>query len=144
MWTLTAPIAANTFFRLLLSVTYFRSIRLEIATAASAPSTLHSSSTVGCPKVCFCNALSQIVYCSRRGMTSLPEGIPTGTLQLNLNGNAFHSGIVGRTNMSHYTGLQHLYMSECGLEQLHVDTFIDLVELRWLDLSNNRLKVSVV
>lgn len=146
--------------KLLFSVVYFRFIGFgsveaaAAAAAAAAPaaagagapasSSLSSSSAgsgSGCPKACFCNALSQIVYCSRRGLTSMPESIPAGTLQLNLNGNTFQSGIVGRANMSHYTGLQHLYMSECGLEQLHVNTFIDLVELRWLDLSNNRLKV---
>jgi Ran GTPase-activating protein (RanGAP) involved in mRNA processing and transport len=76
-------------------------------------------------------------------MTVIPEGIPAETLQLNLNGNAFSSGIVGRSNFSRYVNLQHLYMSECGLEQLQVDTFVDLVELRWLDLSNNRLKVCI-
>ena len=32
-------------------------------------------------------------------------------------------------------------MSDCGLETLQVDTFLDLVDLRWLDLSNNRLQV---
>ena len=32
-------------------------------------------------------------------------------------------------------------MSDCGLESLEVDTFLDLVDLRWLDLSNNRLQV---
>lgn len=137
--------------KLLLSVACLRFIGfggVAVAAAAGAgppaSSSLSSSaagSGSGCPKACFCNALSQIVYCSRRGLTSMPESIPAGTLQLNLNGNAFQSGVVGRVNMSHYTGLQHLYMSECGLEQLHVDTFIDLVELRWLDLSNNRLKV---
>ncbi len=32
-------------------------------------------------------------------------------------------------------------MSECGLEAIEVDTFRDLVNLKWLDLSNNRIKV---
>jgi len=31
-------------------------------------------------------------------------------------------------------------MSECGLEVLDVDTFLDLGNLKWLDLSNNHIK----
>ena len=33
-----------------------------------------------------------------------------------------------------------LYLSECRLEALEVGAFADLVALRWLDLSNNRLR----
>jgi len=100
--------------------------------------------TPACPKTCFCNAHSRIVYCSRRGLTAIPDAIPADTLQLNLNANVFRSSTIGRRNFSSNVALQHLYMSDCGLENLEVDTFVDLVELRWLDLSNNRLKVSRV
>lgn len=100
-----------------------------------------ASSTGVCPKVCFCNTPSKIVYCSRRGLTSIPDGIPTNALQLNLNGNAFESGLIRRSNISRFVGLEHLYMSECELESIEVGSFVDLVNLRWLDLSNNRLKV---
>lgn len=107
-----------------------------------ASSSLSSSGSNGvCPKVCFCNTPSKIVYCSRRGLTSIPDGIPTNALQLNLNGNAFESGIIRRSNISRFVGLEHLYMSECQLESIEVGSFADLVNLRWLDLSNNRLKV---
>lgn len=98
--------------------------------------------TPACPKTCFCNALSRIVYCSRRGLTAIPDAIPGNTLQLNLNANVFRSSTIGRRNFSSNVALQHLYMSDCGLESLEVDTFLDLVDLRWLDLSNNKLKVN--
>ena len=98
--------------------------------------------TPACPKTCFCNAHSRIVYCSRRGLTAIPDAIPGDTLQLNLNANVFRSSTIGRRNFSSNVALQHLYMSDCGLESLEVDTFLDLVDLRWLDLSNNRLKVN--
>jgi len=100
-----------------------------------------SSGVSACPKTCFCNALSKIVYCSRRGLAAIPDGISPETLQLNLNGNAFHTAAVGRSNFSRYRELEHLYMSECGVESLEVDTFLDLSNLKWLDLSNNRIKV---
>ena len=113
--------------RMLLSLVYFRR-------AAAAP-------RPACPNTCFCNALNRIVYCSRRGLAAIPDAIPGDTLQLNLNANAFRSSTIGRRNFSSNVALQHLYMSDCGLESLEVDTFLDLVDLRWLDLSNNRLQV---
>jgi Leucine-rich repeat (LRR) protein len=94
----------------------------------------------GCPRACFCNTPSRIVYCSRRGLSSIPDGISADSLQLNLNGNAFESTTIVRRNLSRYISLEHLYLSECGLESIEVGAFTDLVGLRWLDLSNNRLR----
>lgn len=101
-----------------------------------------SGNSVDCPRTCLCNALSRIVYCSRRGMTSLPHLLPVGTTQLNVNGNAFAATALRRANFSGYgdATLEHLYMSECGLEELDAGTFEDLVGLKWLDVSNNRLR----
>lgn len=92
-----------------------------------------------CPRACFCNSPSRIVYCSRRGLAAIPDGVAADTLQLNLNGNAFQSTTVVRSNMSHYGRLEHLYLSECQLEHIEVGAFGDLRALLWLDLSNNRL-----
>ena len=103
-----------------------------------------SSSSVGtssCPQLCFCNSLSDIVYCSRRGLQAIPTGIAPSTVQLNLNGNAFHSPTIERQNFTALTRLQHLYMSECTIEHIVVDAFADLTSLQWLDLSSNRIKV---
>jgi Leucine rich repeat/Leucine rich repeat N-terminal domain len=93
-----------------------------------------------CPRVCFCNSPSRIVYCSRRGLMSIPDGIADDSLQLNLNGNSFQSTTVVRANLSRYSSLEHLYLSECQLEHIEIGAFVDLVALRWLDLSNNRLR----
>jgi len=84
---------------------------------------------------------SRIVYCSRRGLASIPAGVPANSLQLNLNGNVFQSPVMRRVNLSSFVELEHLYLSECRLEALEVGAFADLVALRWLDLSNNRLRV---
>src|SRR6476661_4095446 len=55
-----------------------------------------------CPRTCFCNSVNRIVFCSRRVLQQIPDGIPEGTLQLNLNGNSFRTSVVQRTNFSRY------------------------------------------
>lgn len=99
-----------------------------------------SPATTQCPRACFCNSPSHIVYCSRRGLAAIPDGVPLDTLQLNLNGNLFSWTTVSRANVSAYRVLEHLYLSECGLERIEVGAFSDLAHLRWLDLSNNRIR----
>jgi len=99
------------------------------------------TSASSCPQACFCNTLSHIVYCSRRGLDAIPAGIASSTVQLNLNGNAFQTATIERRNFTALTKLQHLYMSECAIERILIDTFVDLTSLQWLDLSNNRIKV---
>ena len=100
-----------------------------------------ASASQACPKKCFCNAYSKIVYCSRRGLKTIPSGIPEDSLQINFNGNVFENGAIQRANFSKFTALEHLYMSECGIERIEEDTFIDLVNLKWLDLSNNQIRI---
>ena len=93
-----------------------------------------------CPGVCFCPSLSRIVYCPRKGLPFIPNGIPTETIQLNLNDNAFLNPIVSRTNFTRYTDLEQLYLTGCGIEYIEVDTFIDNKKLKWLDIGKNKLK----
>jgi len=102
---------------------------------------IDSVETSSCPRTCFCNTLSHIVYCSRRGLQAIPTGIAPSTVQLNLNGNAFQTPSIERQNFTALTRLEHLYMSECAIERIVVDAFADLTSLQWLDLSNNRIKV---
>ena len=94
-----------------------------------------------CPWMCFCNAASKAVYCARRQLNYLPTSIPGESLQLNLNGNLFKTTSLVRANFSNFQSLQHLYLSECGIESLEVDTFKDLINLKWLDLSKNRIRL---
>ncbi len=46
-----------------------------------------------------------------------------------------------RANFSDYPLLEHLYISECGVERIEIETFVDLTNLKWLDLSNNRIRL---
>jgi len=98
-------------------------------------------SSSDCPRPCFCNTLGNIVYCSRRGLDHIPGHLPDGTLQLNMNGNIFKNPSLQRRNFTNIAGLQHLYLSECGLENIEENTFSDMKDLLWLDLSNNRIKL---
>lgn len=93
-----------------------------------------------CPGVCVCPPVSQNVYCSRKNLPYIPNGIPSNTVQLNLNDNSFQNPVLMIGNFSRYTLLEHLYLSGCGVEFISKDTFADLSRLKWLDLSKNRLK----
>jgi len=79
-------------------------------------------STTDCPATCFCNALSRIVYCSRRALDAVPTSLPHLTLQLNVNGNHFRSRVLRRVNFSspQAANIEHLYLSDCGIQTLEV------------------------
>ena len=94
-----------------------------------------------CPRSCYCNHVKRAVLCTRRGLTMVPESLPKGTTQLKLNGNILLGRTISRTNMTSHKSLEQLFMSGCGIKRIGVDAFVDLVNLRWLDLSNNRLSV---
>ena len=89
---------------------------------------------------CFCEPLSHIVYCARMNLPAMPA-LPEGTLKVNLTGNHFHNKSIHRYNLTNYGSLKRLFMSDCGIETIDIDTFVDLVNLRWLDISNNNLSV---
>lgn len=93
-----------------------------------------------CPGICFCPALSDNVFCSRKNLPFIPQGVSPDTVQLNMNENNFLTPTLYRSNFSSYTKLEHLYLSSCGIERIDVDTFADLTKLQWLDLSKNRVK----
>jgi len=98
-----------------------------------------SSSSSSCPPACFCNAPSRIVYCSRRGLTAVPGGIASNSLQLNLNGNVFASSTLRRGNFSGLSSLEHLYLSECGIERLAVGTVCVCVKYMFCVFSTSKL-----
>ena len=103
---------------------YVRALMLYYVQLVIAADTglLSTGDTADCPQTCFCNPLSRIVYCSRRGLHSVPSTLPRLTLQLNLNGNHFRSRVLRRANFSasHASNIEHLYLSDCGIETLEV------------------------
>ena len=102
-----------------------------------------SLATPQCPRVCMCtqSGLSrQMVYCSRKSLQFIPAGIPQNAAILNLNENTFKNPLLRRNNFTGLVNLEHLYMSDCGLQTIEVDTFAGLRNLQFLDLSSNNIK----
>ena len=95
--------------------------------------------TFPCPRDCFCEPHSKNVHCTNKGLTSIPEGIPHDTVELILNQNPFQNPDLTRRNFTNLMKLQKLYMSRCGIETIALDTFTDLSDLVWLDISNNKI-----
>ena len=92
-----------------------------------------------CPKSCFCNRPNGIVFCSQRGLPAIPANISATSREINLNGNPFVDTALRRVNVSRFGQLERLYVNDCGIESIEVHMFVDLVNLKWLDLSNNRI-----
>ncbi|XP_045189258.1 leucine-rich repeat and fibronectin type-III domain-containing protein 2-like [Mercenaria mercenaria] len=93
-----------------------------------------------CPAVCFCPSLTRTVYCPRKELLFIPSGIPSDSIQLNLNDNTFSNPVISKENFTRYRDLQQLYLTGCGIEYIQVDTFIDNKKLKWLDIGKNKLK----
>lgn len=93
-----------------------------------------------CPKDCFCGPHSKNVQCANKNFENIPEEIPPDTMELNLNENTFHDTDLARRNFTKLQELQNLYLSGCGIETIAVDTFADLTNLSWLDLSKNKIR----
>lgn len=89
---------------------------------------------------CHCSTESGIAHCSRKQLPFIPEGIPGNTALFYLNDNNFENTTLQRANFSAFKNLEQLYLSSCGIEFIQVDTFADLVKLKWLDISGNRLR----
>ncbi|KAK0070377.1 leucine-rich repeat and fibronectin type-III domain-containing protein 5 [Biomphalaria pfeifferi] len=96
--------------------------------------------TFTCPKDCFCAPHSKNVQCANKNFVQIPEEIPVETLELNLNENKFKSPSLIRRNFTQLYKLQNLYLSDCGIETIDVDTFADLNQLTWLDISKNKIR----
>ncbi|XP_005091619.1 leucine-rich repeat and fibronectin type-III domain-containing protein 5 [Aplysia californica] len=96
--------------------------------------------TFTCPKDCFCAPHSKNVQCANKEFQKIPDGIPTETLELNLNENKFKNTALTRRNFTELYNLERLYMIDCGIETIAVETFADLVQLSWLDLSKNNIR----
>ena len=95
--------------------------------------------TFPCPRDCFCEPHSRNVHCTNKGLMTIPEGIPEDTVELILNQNTFLNPDLTRRNFTGLVKLQKLYMSRCGIATIAVDTFADLTDLVWLDISGNMI-----
>ncbi|XP_046557227.1 leucine-rich repeat and fibronectin type-III domain-containing protein 5-like [Haliotis rubra] len=100
----------------------------------------HIQYSVACPKDCFCPQHSNNVYCSRKRLPAIPMGIPFNTVELNLNENEFENQVLSRRNFTNLNNLENLYLSNCGIKTITLDTFKELKKLKWLDISKNNIE----
>lgn len=105
-------------------------------------SLVHSikAAAMPCPRSCFCSSQTKIIYCAKMGLNAIPDAISSDALELNLNGNPFQVAVLQKSNFTGLRNLEKLYMSECGIEWIQMEAFRELVHLKWLDLSGNRIR----
>ena len=93
-----------------------------------------------CPKDCFCAPHSKNVLCTNKGFTHIPAEIPPDTIELILNENKFTNTGLTRRNFTSLRDVENLYLKECGIETVAVETFSDLTHLQRLDISRNKIR----
>ncbi|GFS18058.1 leucine-rich repeat and fibronectin type III domain-containing protein 1-like protein [Elysia marginata] len=93
-----------------------------------------------CPKACFCAPHSKNVLCTSKNFTRIPDGIPEDTIELILNQNKFTNTGLTRRNFTGLRNVENLYLKECGIETVAVETFSDLIHLQRLDISRNKIR----
>ncbi|CAG2198636.1 unnamed protein product [Mytilus edulis] len=93
-------------------------------------STIHLARAQGCPNMCTCSGTT--VDCSNKGLTQIPDDIPSTTTTLFLYGNSITS--IEENGFNGLTSLQELYFNNNPLVCCSVTGFVDWVNRRSLDL----------
>ncbi|XP_078580457.1 uncharacterized protein LOC144864349 isoform X2 [Branchiostoma floridae x Branchiostoma japonicum] len=75
--------------------------------------------------------------CSSRGLTSVPQDLPTTITELDLRSNSITT--IGRNDFSRYRGLTNLDLGGNQMASLPTNIFLGLDNLQYLFLYNNRL-----
>lgn len=92
-----------------------------------------------CPSVCSCSNQFSKVVCTRRGLSEVPQGIPSNTRHLNLMENG-----IRRIQADTFRHLHHLEVLQLGrnaIRQIEVGAFNGLASLNTLELFDNWLTV---
>ncbi|ESO01606.1 hypothetical protein HELRODRAFT_174564 [Helobdella robusta] len=80
-----------------------------------------------------------MAHCSRKNFLAIPTGFSDKIRQVILNENNFANKMLVSANFSQLLNVKSLYLGQCSIEQIHVDTFKSLKALEFLDLSANRI-----
>ncbi|XP_012694978.2 leucine-rich repeat and immunoglobulin-like domain-containing nogo receptor-interacting protein 3a [Clupea harengus] len=97
------------------------------------------SQAPGCPLRCDCVPQQKSVLCSYKRLSTIPDAIPTDTRLLDLKGNKLRW--VEHGDLSAYTRLEELDLSENSISVLEPNAFSDMQSLRVLRLRSNQLKL---
>ncbi|XP_063782758.1 leucine-rich repeat-containing protein 4 [Pseudophryne corroboree] len=128
LWLVTVH---HTWNAVLFSVIYLM-VQVSIPCAAF-------SGQQNCPSVCSCSNQFSKVVCTRRGLTEVPQGIPSNTRYLNLMENNIH--MIQADTFRHLHHLEVLQLGRNIIRQIEVGAFNGLASLNTLELFDNRLTV---
>uniref|UniRef100_A0A8C5QQ89 Leucine rich repeat containing 4 n=1 Tax=Leptobrachium leishanense TaxID=445787 RepID=A0A8C5QQ89_9ANUR len=92
-----------------------------------------------CPSVCSCSNQFSKVVCTRRGLSEVPQGIPSNTRYLNLMENNIH--MIQADTFRHLHHLEVLQLGRNSIRQIEVGAFNGLASLNTLELFDNWLTV---
>lgn len=97
------------------------------------------SFTCGCPNLCTCKWKSgkQTIECDNRGFLAIPQGMDPGTQVLEFSRNNLGTLQKELFLKLDLINLQRIYLSDCGIINIHDRAFVGLTNLVELDLSNN-------
>nr|XP_023671778.1 leucine-rich repeat-containing protein 4-like [Paramormyrops kingsleyae] len=119
----------HTWNAVLLLVVYLVLLALSRCAASARPQ--------GCPAVCSCSNQFSKVVCTRRGLTTVPLGIPSNARFLNLMENSIE--LIQADSFSHLRHLERLQLGRNAIRQIEVGAFSGLTNLNTLELFDNRL-----
>ncbi|XP_061457764.1 leucine-rich repeat and immunoglobulin-like domain-containing nogo receptor-interacting protein 3 [Rhineura floridana] len=100
---------------------------------------LSGASVAACPSRCECVPQTKSVSCPRKGLTSIPEGIPAETKILELNKNRIRC--LNSGDLSPFPSLEELDFSENMIANVEPGAFSNLLNLQTLCLRGNLLKL---
>ncbi|OCT87165.1 leucine-rich repeat-containing protein 4 [Xenopus laevis] len=92
-----------------------------------------------CPSVCSCSNQFSKVVCTRRGLSEVPQGIPSNTRSLNLMENNIL--MIQADTFRHLHHLEVLQLGRNSIRQIEVGAFNGLASLNTLELFDNWLTV---
>lgn len=94
-----------------------------------------------CPSLCTCKwkGGKQTVECVNKSMTTIPDGIESGTQVLDFSGNNVRSLVREKFRRLELVNLQKIFLSRCRISHIDDKAFRGLTNLVELDLSNNDL-----
>ncbi|XP_078594820.1 uncharacterized protein LOC144872468 [Branchiostoma floridae x Branchiostoma japonicum] len=84
-----------------------------------------------------CSISGSTADCRSRGLTSVPQNLPTGITRLNLDYNLITT--LSQSDFSRYGNLTRLYIGNSPIATINSQTFYNLSDLKYLDLDENIL-----
>uniref|UniRef100_A0A2K5WZ29 Leucine rich repeat containing 4 n=1 Tax=Macaca fascicularis TaxID=9541 RepID=A0A2K5WZ29_MACFA len=134
LWQVT--VHHHTWNAILLPVVY---LTAQVWILCAAIAAAASAGPQNCPSVCSCSNQFSKVVCTRRGLSEVPQGIPSNTRYLNLMENNIQ--MIQADTFRHLHHLEVLQLGRNSIRQIEVGAFNGLASLNTLELFDNWLTV---